>query len=68
MKYEHLLSKYSSAMKALLVLAPFIIIIVTVVIVMVFLSTGIYMFSVLGSQAPPPLSSPHSLLIVSCVF
>lgn len=55
-------------MKALLVLAAFIIIIVTVVIVMVFLSTGIYMFSVLRSKAPPPLSSPHSLLIVSCVF
>lgn len=56
-------------MNAALVLAPFIvIIIVTLVIVMVFLSTRIYMFSALGSKAPPPLPSPHSLLIVSCVF
>lgn len=41
MKYEHLLSKYSSAVKALLMLSPFIIIVVTVVIVMVFVSTHI---------------------------
>lgn len=42
MKYEHLLSKYSSAVKALLMLSPFIIIVVvTIVIVMVFVSTHI---------------------------
>lgn len=42
MKYEHLLSKYFSAMKALLLLSPFtIIVVVTVVIAMVFVSTHV---------------------------
>ena len=69
MKYEHLLTKYSSTMKAVLVLAPFIvIIIVTVVIVMFFLSTRIYMFSALGSKAPPPSFPVNSLLCLLSLF
>ena len=40
MKYEHLLSKYCSAMKALLVLAP-LIIITTTPIITVFISTSL---------------------------
>lgn len=42
MKYEHVLSKYCSAMKALLVLAPPVIITPTpIIIIPVFISTGI---------------------------
>ena len=55
-------------MKAVLVLAPFIIIIiVTVVIVMVFLSTRIYMFSALGSKGPPAFPF-NSLLCLLSLF
>lgn len=54
MKYEHLLSKYSYDMKALLLLVPFFFII----IIRVFVSTGVHVFSVLGRGAPPPAASP----------
>lgn len=62
MKYEHLLSKYSYDMKALLLLVPFFFII----IIRVFVSTGVHVFSVLGRGAPPARCFPRCFLILSC--